>query len=210
MPHYVVRLWLPDRPGTLGRVAAAIGAARADVIGIEILERGAGMAIDELTVSLPEGCSPDDVVAALNTIDGVAVEDLHEIDAERPDHGVMALAVVAAVLESDPDHRLRTLCDETSELLETDWVAVVDLATSDVKATHGSIPDTAWLVAFLAGTSHLPADARSEHTPSGVIWCRLGDSGSALAGERRGRAFRERERQQLDLIGRVVGAVDQS
>lgn len=168
------------------------------------------MAIDEVTVSLPDGCSPDDVVAALSTVDGVAVEDLHEIDAERPDHGVMALAVVAAVLESDPARRLETLCDETSELLEADWVAVVDLATSELTAAHGTIPDKAWLVAFLAGTSHLPADARSEHTPSDVIWCRLGDSGSALAGERRGRAFRERERQQLDLIGRVVGTVVQS
>jgi len=42
----VMRLWLPDLPGTLGRVAAAIGRANGDVIGIEILERGAGMAID--------------------------------------------------------------------------------------------------------------------------------------------------------------------
>lgn len=193
----------------LGRVAAAIGSAEADVVGIEILERGAGMAIDEVTVSLPAGRSPDDVVVALNAVDGVAVEDLHEIDADRPDHGVMALAVVAAVLESESDRRLRTLCDETCKLLEADWVAVVDLATSVVQAAHGTVPDTAWLVAFLAGTSHLPADSRSEHTPSDVIWCRLGDSGSALAGERRGRAFRERERQQLDLIGRVVGAVVQ-
>lgn len=191
-------------------MAAAIGSAQADVVGIEILERGAGMAIDEVTVSLPDGCAPDDVVAALNAVEGVAVEDLHEIDAERPDHGVMALAVVAAVLESGPDRRLRTLCDQTSALLEADWVAVVDLGTSTVQVAHGSIPDTAWLVAFLAGTAHLPADSRSEHTPSDVIWCRLGDSGSALAGERRGRAFRERERQQLDLIGRVVGTVVQS
>jgi UTP:GlnB (protein PII) uridylyltransferase len=158
MSHYVIRLWLPDRPGTLGRVAAAIGSAQADVVGIEILERGAGMAIDEVTVSLPEGRSPDDVVAALSSVEGVAVEDLHEIDADRPDHGVMALAVVAAVLESGPESRWRTLCDEASELLEADWLAVVDLATSVVQAAHGTIPDTAWLVAFLAGTSHLPTD----------------------------------------------------
>ena len=51
MQTYVLRLWLPDIPGTLGRVAAAIGEANGDVIGIEILERGAGMAIDELIVT---------------------------------------------------------------------------------------------------------------------------------------------------------------
>jgi UTP:GlnB (protein PII) uridylyltransferase len=84
MPTYVVRLWLPDRPGTLGQVAAAIGSADADVIGIEILERGAGMAIDELMVSVPEGRSADDVVAALAKVDGVAVEDVHSIAATTP------------------------------------------------------------------------------------------------------------------------------
>ena len=51
---YLVRVWVPDRPGALGQVASRIGAVRGDVVGIEILERGAGRAIDELVVALPE------------------------------------------------------------------------------------------------------------------------------------------------------------
>jgi hypothetical protein len=207
MPTYVVRLWLPDRPGTLGQVAAAIGSADADVIGIEILERGAGMAIDELMVSVPEGRSADDVVAALAKVDGVAVEDVHSIAADRPDHGVMALGVVAAFLEAGEERRLDVICDEALKMLEADWVAVVDVAASRVTSASGVVPDTSWLIAFLTGTAHLPASVRSEHTPSDVVWTSLGESGLAMAGERRGRAFRERERQQLDLIGRVAGAV---
>ena len=54
MPSYVVRVWLPDRPGALGQVASRIGAVRGDVVGIDILERGAGRAIDELAVALPD------------------------------------------------------------------------------------------------------------------------------------------------------------
>ena len=57
---YVVRVWLPDRPGALGQVASRIGAVRGDVVGIDILERGAGRAIDELVVELPD----DDLAAA--------------------------------------------------------------------------------------------------------------------------------------------------
>ena len=45
MEHYAVRVWLPDRPGALGQVASRIGAVRGDVVGIEILQRGAGRAI---------------------------------------------------------------------------------------------------------------------------------------------------------------------
>ena len=51
---YVVRVWMPDRPGALGQVASRIGAVGGDVVGIDILERGAGRAIDELVVELPD------------------------------------------------------------------------------------------------------------------------------------------------------------
>ena len=54
MVTVVVRVWMPDRPGRSARSRAAIGAVRGDVLGIEILEQGAGRAIDELTVSLPD------------------------------------------------------------------------------------------------------------------------------------------------------------
>ncbi len=44
---------MPDRPGALGQVASRVGAVGGDVVGIDILERGAGRAIDELVVELP-------------------------------------------------------------------------------------------------------------------------------------------------------------
>src|SRR5258708_2115710 len=53
MRSFVVRVWLPDRPGALGAVASRIGSVRGDLTGIEILERGGGRAIDELIVELP-------------------------------------------------------------------------------------------------------------------------------------------------------------
>ena len=49
-----MRIWLPDAPGVLGAVAAEIGAVRGNVIGLEVLEREAGVAIDELVVELPD------------------------------------------------------------------------------------------------------------------------------------------------------------
>ena len=39
-----LRVWLPDRPGALGAVASRIGGVKGDVVGIEILEQGAGRA----------------------------------------------------------------------------------------------------------------------------------------------------------------------
>ncbi|MGQ0617038.1 MAG: ACT domain-containing protein, partial [Acidimicrobiia bacterium] len=67
---YVVRVWLPDRPGALGAVASRVGAVRGDVVGIEILERGAGRAVDELVVELPAGMPVDLLLAEISQVDG--------------------------------------------------------------------------------------------------------------------------------------------
>ena len=203
MSAHVIRLWLPDRPGTLGRVAAAIGSVGADVTGIEILERGAGMAIDEVTIDVPDTTSVDDVVVALARVDGVAVEDVRRPDDERLDHGVMGLSVLADFIESSGD--VDVLVAGLRRLLEADWVAVVDRGRSAVIVASGEVPDPSWLVAFLAGTIHLD-DGGSEHTPSDVIWAHLAGTDLSFAAERRGRAFRAREREQVSAIGRAAGA----
>ena len=203
MSAHVIRLWLPDRPGTLGRVAAAIGSVGADVTGIEILERGAGMAIDEVTIEVPDTTSVDDVVVALARVDGVAVEDVRRLDDERLEHGVMGLSVLADFIESSGD--VDVLVAGLRRLLEADWVAVVDRGRSAVIVASGEVPDPSWLVAFLAGTIHLD-DGGSEHTPSDVIWAHLAGTDLSFAAERRGRAFRAREREQVSAIGRAAGA----
>ncbi|MDQ1566033.1 MAG: hypothetical protein QOF96_913, partial [Actinomycetota bacterium] len=76
MHSYVVRVWLPDRPGALGQVASRIGAVGGSVVGIEILERGAGRAIDELVVELPDEGLLDLLVTEIGQVDGVDVEDV--------------------------------------------------------------------------------------------------------------------------------------
>lgn len=201
---YVVRLWLPDRPGTLGRVAAAIGRADADVIGIEILERGAGMAIDEVTVQFGDLTTIEKIVAELSSVDGVAVEDVHEVEPGRLDPSVLALEVVSGVVSAGP-RRLDVLCRGVRDLLESDWVAVIDVDAGSIVSHDGSVPDPAWLTAFVAGTVHLPT--ASEHTPSDVAWAPLVGTGTVVASERSGRAFRSREREQIERIGRVVGVL---
>ena len=79
MPVYVVRIWLPDRPGALGAIASRIGAVRGDLIGIDILERGAGRAIDELVVELPDESLVPLLTRELSEVEGVDVEDIRPV-----------------------------------------------------------------------------------------------------------------------------------
>ena len=49
---YVMRLLLPDRPGTLGAVATALGLVDADILAMDIVERSPEQAVDAVVVGL--------------------------------------------------------------------------------------------------------------------------------------------------------------
>jgi hypothetical protein len=215
---YVLRLWLPDIPGTLGRVAAAIGQADGDVIGIEILERGAGMAIDELIVALPTlGSTPSEeerqeelnlekLISCVSQVEGVAVEDVHRVAQDRPDQSVFALDTAARIMETPQDERTEATCELVRDMLEADWCTVVPNGAQSPLAVSGDVPDLPWVMAFLGGISHLASDAQHEHTPADVAWAPLDLLDAAIVVGRQRGAFRLRERQHLTLIARIVSS----
>ncbi|CAB5127659.1 unannotated protein [freshwater metagenome] len=208
MQTYVLRLWLPDFPGTLGRVAAAIGQAGGDVIGIEILERGAGMAIDELIVVIPSDAenAMEQLIAEVSQVEGVAVEDIHTVALDRPDQSVLALDTAARIMESPRDERLEATCELVREMLESDWCTIMRRDTAIPLALSGDVPDLPWVIAFLAGTTHLAGDAAHEHTPADIAWAPLDLLDAVIVIGRIRGAFRLRERQHVTLIARIVSS----
>jgi len=205
---FVLRLWLPDFPGTLGRVAAAIGQAGGDVIGIEILERGAGMAIDELIVVIPSDAenAMEQLIAEVSQVEGVAVEDVHTVALDRPDQSVLALDTAARIMESPRDERLEATCELVREMLESDWCTIMRRDAAIPLAVSGDVPDLPWVIAFLAGTTHLAGDAAHEHTPADIAWAPLDLLDAVIVIGRIRGAFRLRERQHVTLIARIVSS----
>ena len=63
---------LPDRPGSLGMLASAIGSAGGDIRGLQLLKSENGIGYDEIIVAVP-GTDPSDLVEVLNSIGGVEV-----------------------------------------------------------------------------------------------------------------------------------------
>jgi ACT domain-containing protein len=72
MALFTMQVSLPDRPGSLGMLASAIGSAGADIRGLEVLKSEDGRGFDEITVAVP-GTDPSDLVEILNSIGGVEV-----------------------------------------------------------------------------------------------------------------------------------------
>lgn len=204
MSSYVVRVWLPDRPGALGQVASRIGAVRGDVVGIEILERGGGSAIDELVVSLPDDVSRELLLSEIAQVDGVAIEDLRPIEAGRPDAGMLALEIAATLVEADSAKRLDTFCAQLQHLVDGSWALALRADDGTTLVESGLTPDKAWLAAFFAGSRHIGAGEFAESAPGDVVWVHLDRAGISVAAGRGDRPFHTRERAQVWLLGRVV------
>ena len=145
MQTFVVRLWVPDRPGALGQVASRIGAVRGDVVGIDILERGAGRAIDELVIELPDAALLDLLVNEVSQVDGVDVEHVRPLGNAVPDPRVDALETAAVIIDQGTVEGLYTaLVDNAQHDFDADWAAIVDLPSTQLVASAGESPDPAW------------------------------------------------------------------
>ena len=205
METFVVRIWVPDRPGALGQVASRIGAVRGDVVGIDILERGAGRAIDELVVELPDAGLVSLLLAEIDQVDGVDVEDVRPAPAEIADPRLAALETAALLVGAgSEDELLGSLVAHARRDFAAEWAVVIDLEERSLLASHGSPPPPGWLVAFVAGSRSSAAVCSGECGPDDVAWAALGTSRLALLLGRHGRPFRARERHQLVALCRIA------
>ena len=106
------------------------------------------------------------LTAEIDAVDGVSVESIRLVDPERTDASLSALALGAAIAESDPIERLDVMVAGIERFAETDWVVV--LADGEPITQLGSPPDVGWLTAFLAGSEHL--DGLDDSAPSDLLW----------------------------------------
>jgi ACT domain-containing protein len=72
MALFTLQVSLPDRPGSLGMLASAIGTAGADIRELVVLRSEGGTGYDQITVAVP-GTDPTDLLEILNSIGGVQV-----------------------------------------------------------------------------------------------------------------------------------------
>ena len=197
MGTFVVRVWLPDRPGALGAVASRIGAVRGDVVGIEILERGAGRVVDELLVELPDDEVVSLLVREIAQVEGVDVEDVRPVrrSAER-DPLRIALDLVE---QESASVLLDILVEHVADEFEADWVAIAGEDGVTIAGAGSGAPTAGWLAAFLEGSRHSGAG------PEDVAWSPMTPAGLVLVIGREHRPVLGRERQQLDALARIGG-----
>src|SRR3954469_5051489 len=117
---YLLRVELPDVPGSLGRLASAIGSSGANIDAIEIVGRdGAeGTAIDDVFIAADNEVMPDSIVSACNSLDGVRVLWISRYAAGG--NLFLDLEAVESMTE-DPAKAIQRLVDALPTVFRVDW-----------------------------------------------------------------------------------------
>lgn len=159
-----IRVRLPDRPGSLGKVARTLGAAGADVVQMTVLESDAGRALDDFTVAWPAGAGIDRLCDGLASIPGV--ETVGVWPTVEP-QGAFPDAALIGQLAANPLEALPILTDAVPGILSADWAALVRLGSAP---GGGALADAA-----------TPAGAG----PGAGTWPAIGGRGGSGAGNER-------------------------
>lgn len=134
---FLLRLVLPDRPGALGAVASALGAAGADILSVDVIERSPGFAIDDLVVELPSDRLADTLVTAARSIDGVTVESIRPYAGQIDPHRELELLDALATHPSDSS---AILADGVSRVFRAGWALVLSEPSDGVAKVEGASP----------------------------------------------------------------------
>jgi hypothetical protein len=123
---YLLRLVLPDRPGILGGVATAIGEAGVDIVSLDVLERGQGVAVDDVVVELPRDRLPDSLITVAQSVEGVTVESLRPFAGPLDTH--RELELLDALARAGDATSTKLLAVELPRVFHSGWAVVLESA----------------------------------------------------------------------------------
>ncbi|MCU1431299.1 MAG: hypothetical protein JWP95_404 [Actinotalea sp.] len=121
---YLLRLVVPDRPGTLGAVATALGLAGIDIVSVDVLERADGFAVDDVVVDLPADRLPDTLITAVRTVPGVEVETLRPFAGPLDTH--RELELLDALAQAADGTSAKLLAAELPRVFHSGWTVVLE------------------------------------------------------------------------------------
>ncbi|MDF0586084.1 amino acid-binding protein [Tsukamurella sp. 8F] len=212
---YLLRVRLTDRPGSLGSLAVALGSVGADILSLDVVERGQDFVVDDLVVDLGERSLPDTLITAAEALDGVRVQSIRPYADMLDTHRELELIDHVATAGRD---QLQMLVDQVPRTLRVGWCAVVANTTGAKWPLFGSsgLPETPPAsLEFLPLPGPLALDGDADWVPAPwrdmdttLAGAPLGAIGKAvIVGRPGGPDFRPSEVARLGYLAGIVATV---
>jgi len=195
----------------------ALGLVGADILSLDVVDRRAGYAIDDIVVELPPRAMPDTLITAAEALSGVRVDSL------RPHTGLLEahreLELIDHVAAAyDTAAKLKVLVDQAPQVLRVGWCSVLRSSDGGIQPVVGSpgAPETRLNAAPWMPIHRATAlDATDDWVPqvwreldTTLIAAPLGAPDTAIMlGRPGGPAFRPSEVARLGYLAGIVGTL---
>jgi hypothetical protein len=217
VPSYLLRVQLEDRPGSLGSLAVALGSVGADILSLDVVERGPGYAIDDLIVELPAGAMPDMLITAAENLKRVRVDSIRPHTGLLEAHRELELIDHIAAARGN-GAKLQVLADEAPRVLRVGWCTVVRLTESGIERAVGShgapethLKEVPWLPIDTAKALDGEADWMPQvwrDLDTALAAAPLGEPSTAVVlGRPGGPKFRPSELARLGYLAGIVASL---
>lgn len=123
---YLLRVFLPDQPGSLGRLANAFGEVEADIRSVDVVthSHAAGVVVDDIVVELPPSHLPDTLITAAQSINGVQIDSIRPFSGSVNRSGQVALLSEIATARTKHE-ALTKLVDGLPLTMSAGWALVL-------------------------------------------------------------------------------------
>ena len=198
---YLMRVILPDHPGSLGILATAIGSAGGDIISVDIVDKAENYAVDDIVVAVGPNRLPDEIMSAAQAIDGVQVESIRPFDGALATHRELALI---EAMSADPLGSGQLLLDEIPWIFRSGWGVMVNHEGEVILRSEGAPDDPGpvqpWKQldsAKLINPAHDPVPAEWTVLDTSLMGTPAGEFFCVVAGRPGGPDFRPSEVARL-------------
>lgn len=208
--RYVLRVAVPDLPGSLHALTGVCARAQVDIASLDVIERASGRAIDDLCVSgVAEAAA---LTAAIDALPATSVLSLRPVESFGDVDGAIALA---AALVVEGRGAVQLLVSRLPAALWAGWAIAVARGWNGLEVLAAGpdalAPDTTSWLPLVAPRRLLASDVLGHDgsTDLQLAAAPLGQPTSAIILARRGGPqFADRELRQLDLLAKVAVATE--
>ena len=215
---YLLRVLLPDVPGSLGQLAEALGLVEGNIQSVDVVSTFPdGTAMDDIVVSLPPTLLPDSLISAAEQVDGVQVDSIRPFSGTVDRRGQIEMLALVARHRRNINRAMTELVTVLPRTMTSGWGVVVDTeprlnriaASQAAPEDDGSNPQTT------IGTARVLDPDRDTWIPDS--WALLdsalaatpirGTSLALVVGRPGGPDFLASEVEHLGHLGDIIGSI---
>lgn len=124
---YLIRVQLPDEPGSLGALAEAFGLVGGNIRSVDIVETTEdGTVTDDIVIELPANSMADVLITAANSVPGAEVDSIRPFTGRVDRRGQVEMLAAVAKESHNHDAALDRLVSVIPRTMTSSWAIVLD------------------------------------------------------------------------------------